>query len=159
MDIVRTQLPRLDLRAYDQAKRGTLGRKQPCWCGSGKRYKSCHLDADAAELRDRPKISEILREMVDIVGFQQCRSLDEAQRLVQFAALLWNATRLPDAACDGILESMLQRSGNPVEAREIAEDMMDIAYCWPHDRRVIGSAHLVAGPSGWKIVTTSIGED
>jgi hypothetical protein len=24
------------------------GRNDPCWCGSGKKYKKCHLDADAA---------------------------------------------------------------------------------------------------------------
>jgi len=24
-----------------------LGRNDPCWCGSGKKYKRCHLDADA----------------------------------------------------------------------------------------------------------------
>jgi hypothetical protein len=23
-----------------------LGRNEPCWCGSGKKYKKCHLDAD-----------------------------------------------------------------------------------------------------------------
>jgi len=22
------------------------GRNEPCWCGSGKKYKHCHLDAD-----------------------------------------------------------------------------------------------------------------
>jgi len=24
-----------------------LGRNDPCWCGSGKKYKRCHLDSDA----------------------------------------------------------------------------------------------------------------
>jgi len=23
-----------------------LGRNDPCWCGSGKKYKKCHLDSD-----------------------------------------------------------------------------------------------------------------
>ena len=23
-----------------------LGRNQPCWCGSGEKYKSCHLESD-----------------------------------------------------------------------------------------------------------------
>ena len=23
-----------------------LGRNKPCWCGSGKKYKTCHHDAD-----------------------------------------------------------------------------------------------------------------
>ncbi len=28
-----------------------LGRNEPCWCGSSRKYKSCHLAADA---RRRP---------------------------------------------------------------------------------------------------------
>jgi hypothetical protein len=27
------------------------GRNEPCWCGSGKKYKRCHLDEDARETR------------------------------------------------------------------------------------------------------------
>lgn len=40
------------------AKRGKrpegveLGRNDDCWCGSGKKYKRCHLNADAAEQRE-----------------------------------------------------------------------------------------------------------
>ncbi|MBN2470439.1 MAG: SEC-C domain-containing protein, partial [Anaerolineae bacterium] len=26
-----------------------LGRNDPCWCGSGKKYKNCHYHADRAE--------------------------------------------------------------------------------------------------------------
>ena len=26
-----------------------LGRNDPCWCGSGKKYKRCHLSKDAAK--------------------------------------------------------------------------------------------------------------
>ena len=25
-----------------------IGRNDPCWCGSGKKYKKCHLEADEA---------------------------------------------------------------------------------------------------------------
>ena len=27
--------------------RSRPGRNDPCWCGSGQKYKKCHLDADA----------------------------------------------------------------------------------------------------------------
>jgi hypothetical protein len=35
-----------------------LGRNEPCWCGSGKKYKKCHLEADleAAAKRRTPLI-------------------------------------------------------------------------------------------------------
>ena len=28
-------------------KRPQLRRNDPCWCGSGKKYKHCHMDSDA----------------------------------------------------------------------------------------------------------------
>jgi methionyl aminopeptidase len=36
--------------------RGRPGRNDPCWCGSGQKYKKCHLDADAraAPVHARP---------------------------------------------------------------------------------------------------------
>ncbi len=30
-----------------QNENGKLGRNDSCWCGSGKKYKRCHLDTDA----------------------------------------------------------------------------------------------------------------
>lgn len=30
----------------------TLGRNDPCHCGSGKKYKQCHLDADETAARE-----------------------------------------------------------------------------------------------------------
>ena len=27
------------------------GRNEPCWCGSGQKYKRCHLDADRLKLQ------------------------------------------------------------------------------------------------------------
>jgi len=30
----------------DQQPIPTLGRNDQCWCGSGKKYKACHLEAD-----------------------------------------------------------------------------------------------------------------
>jgi len=29
-----------------------LNRNEPCWCGSGKKYKKCHLPSDAANHRE-----------------------------------------------------------------------------------------------------------
>lgn len=35
-----------------------LGRNDPCWCGSGKKYKKCHLDADREQERERESFLE-----------------------------------------------------------------------------------------------------
>ena len=31
----------------------SLGRNDACWCGSGKKYKRCHLDRDKIKLQNR----------------------------------------------------------------------------------------------------------
>lgn len=33
------------------AKKAELGRNEICWCGSGKKYKRCHLDIDEHKRR------------------------------------------------------------------------------------------------------------
>ncbi len=34
-----------------------IGRNDPCWCGSGKKYKQCHLKKDQAKQSDSPELS------------------------------------------------------------------------------------------------------
>jgi hypothetical protein len=36
----------------DTASQKTLSRNDPCHCGSGKKYKQCHLDKDEAAARE-----------------------------------------------------------------------------------------------------------
>ncbi len=35
-----TPLPEVETRHVDE--REQIGRNDPCWCGSGKKYKKCH---------------------------------------------------------------------------------------------------------------------
>ncbi len=34
-----------------EARGRDLGRNDLCWCGSGKKYKKCHLDGDEQKIR------------------------------------------------------------------------------------------------------------
>lgn len=45
------------------ATKSKPGRNQPCWCGSGAKYKKCHLEADEAE-RDLQSVASGLAEPV-----------------------------------------------------------------------------------------------
>ena len=36
----------------ERPKEVALGRNDSCWCGSGKKYKKCHLPKDEAEQRE-----------------------------------------------------------------------------------------------------------
>jgi len=54
-----------------------LSRNDPCWCGSGKKYKHCHLKQDRATLRQRRKVEKrssdiIIKTAKQIEGI--CRS-------------------------------------------------------------------------------------
>jgi uncharacterized protein YecA (UPF0149 family) len=37
----------------NEQKKGDRGRNEICWCGSGKKYKRCHLEEDAHKSRMR----------------------------------------------------------------------------------------------------------
>jgi len=39
--------------AKDEKKMIILGRNDICWCGSGKKYKRCHLEADEEKRRKK----------------------------------------------------------------------------------------------------------
>ncbi len=41
------------LRAHRVEPRGDLGRNEPCWCGSGRKYKKCHLGREQLTLAQR----------------------------------------------------------------------------------------------------------
>ena len=46
-------LERLFNNKITDTKKAELGRNELCWCGSGKKYKRCHLDKDAHKQRMR----------------------------------------------------------------------------------------------------------
>ena len=48
-----------------------IGRNQPCWCGSQKKYKLCHLKLDQEESLAKPIISIYSAEReIEGIGFQ-----------------------------------------------------------------------------------------
>jgi methionyl aminopeptidase len=44
-------LERLFNNKKDVERKAELGRNEVCWCGSGKKYKRCHLESDAHKIR------------------------------------------------------------------------------------------------------------
>lgn len=72
------------------------GRNDPCWCGSGKKYKKCHLEADERErqapaheeplpavLEDSPE-AKLRRRLIDF-AYQTLRKRDMERALLTFA--------------------------------------------------------------------------
>jgi hypothetical protein len=75
------------LTHYRAAPRRDLGRNQPCWCGSGRKYKKCHLGREALPLDER--VSWLYAKacqhalltgwegLLSEVGYERCRYDDD----------------------------------------------------------------------------------
>ena len=48
-----------------------LKRNDPCWCGSGKKYKKCHLQSDKAENRGMGNSNSRIKSKRDIAGMRR----------------------------------------------------------------------------------------
>lgn len=64
-----------------------LQRNDPCWCGSGKKYKKCHLAADKQRLKDgkgvAPRLDRIERSSEYIEGMRKsCRLAADTLKMV-----------------------------------------------------------------------------
>jgi methionyl aminopeptidase len=75
--------------------RKNLSRNDPCWCGSGKKYKHCHLRQDLAELRSQRRLGGrrkrrqvIIKTAEQIEGIRRasqltCRILDTLEERIE----------------------------------------------------------------------------
>ena len=59
-----------------------LSRNEPCWCGSGKKYKHCHLKRDRATLRHRRKVRERSSDII-IKTEEQIEGIRRSSRLTR----------------------------------------------------------------------------
>ena len=41
----------------EESRPRNLGRNDDCWCGSGRKYKKCHLEEDERKLRSKIAVS------------------------------------------------------------------------------------------------------
>ncbi len=55
-------LERLFNSKKERSKKIDLGRNDICWCGSGKKYKRCHLDKDAYQKRMQDDLGRTIKK-------------------------------------------------------------------------------------------------
>lgn len=75
------------LEQHRTTPRSDLGRNELCWCGSGRKYKKCHLGREQLPLADRvdwllaKAVDHALgsgwKELVAEVGYERCRYADD----------------------------------------------------------------------------------
>lgn len=60
------------------AARYKPGRNEECWCGSGQKYKKCHLDSDEQEEREASARSALFQKVVDDIMESGVRGMNRA---------------------------------------------------------------------------------
>ncbi|HWB78871.1 MAG TPA: SEC-C domain-containing protein [Nannocystaceae bacterium] len=141
-------------------RRERPGRNEPCWCGSGKKYKRCHADADErderAELDDAVQGApdgELAQALIELGGeeledFHVGEEL-ERERMVELLMVAWNIASFEeignhDAADE--LRAEIARMGDVAELREYVEDMVEARHEeWEGDTRFVMSARVIDG--------------
>lgn len=138
------------LQAFRPRARRDLGRNDRCWCGSGRKYKQCHLGNETLPIEERAswlyqKAAMYLqdgpfrREILDIADVRSQHSNSE--------------TALLDALDDPLVgDAMLFEHG--VFARFLAER----GRLLPDDERLLGEQWLLVARSLFEVETTSPGE-
>ena len=58
----------------------SIGRNDPCWCGSGQKYKKCHLIADS-------KVATLALKGVEVPDFESIRTIKELEGIRASAAI------------------------------------------------------------------------
>ncbi len=132
------------LQQYRAEPRHDLGRNQPCWCGSGRKYKKCHLGHEELPLAERAawlyaKAGQhaLLTGWNDLLAdaaYERCRHDDDDPDAVDAA--------LADPL---VLDAVLFEGGAFEEFLEVRGSLL------PADERVLAEQWLLADRSVFEI--------
>jgi tetratricopeptide (TPR) repeat protein len=137
------------LEAFRPTARTDIGRNQPCWCGSGRKYKVCHLHKESRPLEDRAawlyqKAAAYLRDgpwRLDALQLAEIRS----EHLTAPHAL-WEALNEPLIG-DALL----------FEAGAFAEYLAERGVLLPEDERLLAEQWLLCERSVWEVESVIVG--
>ena len=123
------------LEQHRAEPRRDLGRNELCWCGSGRKYKKCHLGREQLPLAERvgwlyaKGIQHVLftgwRELLAEVGYERCRyTLDDPEALTAAMGdpLVLDAVLFEGGAFEDFLE--VRGSLLPDDERLLAEQWL-----------------------------------
>jgi hypothetical protein len=132
------------LTRYRAEPRRDLGRNQPCWCGSGRKYKKCHLGHEELPLAERAgwlyaKASQHAQlngwnDLLIEAGYERCRyDVDDPDAL--------------DAALDDplVMDAVLFEGGAFAEFVEIRGSLL------PEDERLLAEQWLLVERSVFEV--------
>lgn len=124
------------LEAFQPTSHPTLSRNQPCWCGSGRKYKQCHLHREQLSLGERAAwlyqkaVTDMLAgpsaSLLTDVTYERCADGDSPEALEQAFAdpLARDVVLFEGGAFDDFLA--LRGSLLPPDEAQMAELWLDV---------------------------------
>ncbi len=179
-DTTADRIAELEALLTTHAKRPLQGDKRPgrndkCWCGSGKKYKRCHLVADeqrrfATAPAGKRSMSDNLHAVVQpVLDRMDNPGIGDLQKLYTVAAAVWSTTRsanTPAELAEGLerLKQLVHETagGRLDEQDDAAMDDLLVALTRqairtaPEDRRIVAKVQVTETPDGFRVDTASL---
>ena len=139
------------LEAHRVEPRSDLGRNEPCWCGSGRKYKKCHLGREQLALAERVNwLYEKAAQYVDVAGWRDLVAEVGYERYR-------HTHDLSDALAAGmadplVMDVVLFEGGAFAEFLEVRGSLL------PDDERLLAEQWLLVDRSVFEVETANPGE-
>ena len=124
-----------------------IGRNEPCWCGSGKKYKHCHLGRGN---EPRPKISDVIEEQNKAFNKKMCLCPEEWKNNCDgpiVRAHTVSRKMLEKISVDGHVYGLkkhlgaLVRDGGKIKYKKMGINKASVftGFCGKHDSEIFNS--------------------
>jgi tetratricopeptide (TPR) repeat protein len=137
------------LTRYEVTPRSDLGRNQPCWCGSGRKYKQCHLGREQAPLTERSSWLYEKAAQYTVNGPWQDTLQAAARERSRFAE---TPQQLIAAIADPLVLDVVLFEGGA-----FAEFLATRGYLLPEDERLLADQWLLVDRSVHEVQTVRPG--
>jgi hypothetical protein len=139
------------LQAHRAEPRRDLGRNEPCWCGSGRKYKKCHLGREQLALAERVNwLYEKATQYVHIAGWRDL--------LAEVAYERYRHTHdLPEALAAGMADPLVT-DVVLFEGGAFAEFLQVRGSLLPDDERLLAEQWLLVDRSVFEVERVNPGE-
>ena len=138
------------LERFQALPRPDLGRNQPCWCGSGRKYKKCHLHHEQLPLDERAAWLYQKAGMFLLDGPWRGAVGETARVRAQFA-------EVPHAVLDA-LDDLLVTDAVLFEGGAFTEFLATRGVLLPEDERLLAEQWLLIDRSVYEIESVRPGE-
>jgi hypothetical protein len=139
------------------------GRNEACWCGSGKKYKRCHLDADERSEREGDALErEDVKLSAAVLAVAEPLLDDAAEdealqrTAIETATLAWNLAVMESFGQPGALQRALAEIPPSSERDELEEQLVMLMdrkeELFPADARTVEEATVRPGSDGPELI-------